>query len=164
MVKFRPYALGYQPHYDKHRVSTRLIQELKPSLAPEPIKEKKAQAAPKEDLAVVKWKRHSVSAIRDFPLVPEKFNPYLSEERRCVLHTHLTQIFDKYAQMEMEEIRLLKARALREGFDRQRVAFLASINKDCEVLVKTKKTHLKTHSRSVRPWGSVIGSSVSSLT
>jgi hypothetical protein len=40
---------------------------------------------------MVKWKRRSIFAIRDFPPILGKFNPYLSEERRRVLHTHLTQ-------------------------------------------------------------------------
>jgi hypothetical protein len=35
------------------------------------------------------------------------------------MHTQITQILDEYAQMELEEIRLLKTRALPEGFDRQ---------------------------------------------
>jgi hypothetical protein len=38
--------------------------------------------------------------------------------------------------MELEEIQLLKAEALPEGSDRQRIAFLASFNKDYEALVK----------------------------
>jgi hypothetical protein len=40
--------------------------------------------------------------------------------------------------MELEEIRL-KAGALPEGSDRQRAAFLSSINKDYEVLVKDEE-------------------------
>jgi hypothetical protein len=38
--------------------------------------------------------------------------------------------------MEQEEIRLLKTRALPEGSNRQRTAFLSSINIDYEALVK----------------------------
>ena len=94
----------HQPRSNKSRVLTWLIQELNPLPVPKPIKEKKARAAPKEGLGVVKWKRRSVSAIRDFPPVPKNFNPYLSEETRCALHTHLTQISDEYAQLELEEI------------------------------------------------------------
>jgi hypothetical protein len=41
--------------------------------------------------------------------------------------------------MELEEIRLLKARALPKGSDRQRTAFLSSINKDYEALVKDEE-------------------------
>jgi hypothetical protein len=96
-VEFEPYAPGYQPRSDKRRVSTRLIQELEPSLAPKPIMEKKARAAPKEGSVVVKWKPHNVSVIRDFSPILKKFNPYLSEERSRALHTHLTQISDEYA-------------------------------------------------------------------
>ena len=88
---------------------------------------------------MVKWKRHGVSAIKDFPPIPGKFKPYLSEERRCALHTQLTQISDEYAQMDLEEIRLLKGGALPEGSNHQRAAFLASINKDYEALVKGKE-------------------------
>jgi hypothetical protein len=51
----------------------------------------------------------------------------------------LTQILDEYAQMELEEIRLLKVGALQEGSDRQRVAFLSSTKKDKEALVKDKE-------------------------
>jgi hypothetical protein len=41
--------------------------------------------------------------------------------------------------MEQEEIRLLKTRALPEGSDLQRSAFLSSIDKDYEALVKDKE-------------------------
>jgi hypothetical protein len=41
--------------------------------------------------------------------------------------------------MELEEIRLLKARALLKGYDHQRTAFLSSINKDYEALVKDEE-------------------------
>jgi hypothetical protein len=41
--------------------------------------------------------------------------------------------------MELEEIRLLKAGALLEEFDHQRIAFLSSINKDYEALVKDEE-------------------------
>ena len=52
------------------------------------------------------------------------------------MHTHLTQILDEYTQMELEEIRLLKAGALPKGSNRQQTTFLASINKDYEALVR----------------------------
>jgi hypothetical protein len=103
------------------------------------IQGEKAQVESKKDLAAMKWKRCSVSAVQDFPLIPRRFNPYLSKERRQVLHTHLTQIADEYAQMELEQIRLLKAGALPEGFDCQRIAFLSSIEKDYEALVKDEE-------------------------
>jgi hypothetical protein len=55
------------------------------------------------------------------------------------MHTHLTQISDEYAQMEQEEIQLLKTGALPEGSNRQKTAFLSSINKDYEALVKDEE-------------------------
>jgi hypothetical protein len=55
------------------------------------------------------------------------------------MHTQLTQISNEYPQMEQEEIRLLKTRALPEGSDLQRSAFLSSIDKDYEALVKDKE-------------------------
>jgi hypothetical protein len=55
------------------------------------------------------------------------------------MHTHLTQISDEYARMELEEIRLLKVGSLPKGSDRQRTAFLSSINKDYEALVKDEE-------------------------
>jgi phage-related protein len=41
--------------------------------------------------------------------------------------------------MEQEEIRLLKARALLDRSDQQRIAFLFSFDKDYEALVKDKE-------------------------
>jgi hypothetical protein len=41
--------------------------------------------------------------------------------------------------MELKEIRLLKMGALPEGFDCQRTAFLSSINKDYEALIKDEE-------------------------
>jgi hypothetical protein len=55
------------------------------------------------------------------------------------MHTQLTQISDEYGQMELEEIRLLKIGALPEGSDSQKTAFLSSINKDYEALVKDEE-------------------------
>jgi hypothetical protein len=55
------------------------------------------------------------------------------------MHTHLTQISDEYAQMEQEEIWLLKTRALPEGSNPQKTAFLSNINKDYEALVKEEE-------------------------
>ena len=48
-------------------------------------------------------------------------------------------ISDEYTWIELEEIRLLKAGVLLEGSDRQRMAFLSSINKDYEALVKDEE-------------------------
>jgi hypothetical protein len=55
------------------------------------------------------------------------------------MHTQLTQILDEYAQLEQEEIRLLKMGALPEGSNRQRTAFLSSIDKDYKALVKDEE-------------------------
>ena len=55
------------------------------------------------------------------------------------MHTYLTQVSEEYAWMELEEIWLLRAGALPEGSSRQRTAFLASINKDYEALVKEEE-------------------------
>jgi hypothetical protein len=45
----------------------------------------------------------------------------------------------KYARMELEEIRLLRTGALPKGSNCQRTAFLSSINKDYEALVKDEE-------------------------
>ena len=49
------------------------------------------------------------------------------------MHTHLTQVLDDYARIELKEM------ALAKGSNRQRIAFLASINKDYEALVKDEE-------------------------
>jgi hypothetical protein len=41
--------------------------------------------------------------------------------------------------MELEEIQLLKAGALPEGYNHQRIIFLSSINMDYEALVKNEE-------------------------
>jgi hypothetical protein len=56
----------------------------------------------KKRLAIPKYR--SITAIRDFPPIPRRFNPYLSDERKRAMHTHLTQILDEYIRMELEEI------------------------------------------------------------
>jgi hypothetical protein len=55
------------------------------------------------------------------------------------MHTQLTHISDEYTLWEQEEIRLLKIGALPEGYDRQRTAFLSSVDKDYEALVKDEE-------------------------
>ena len=55
------------------------------------------------------------------------------------MHTHLTQILNEYAHMELKEIWLVKVGALLEGSNSQRAAFLSSINKDYEALVKVEE-------------------------
>jgi hypothetical protein len=46
---------------------------------------------------------------------------------------------DEYTQTKLKDIQLLKTGALLEGSDRQRTAFLSSINKDYEALVKNEE-------------------------
>jgi hypothetical protein len=134
-LEFGPYALGYQPRSGNHRDST---QDDK---GPEPLlklsEEKETRIATKRRTAVPK--SHSISAIRDFPPIPGRFNPYLSNEQKRAMHTQLTQISDEYTQWEQGEIRLLKMGALPEGSDRQRIAFLSNIDKDYEALVKDEE-------------------------
>ena len=127
-AKFGPYAPGYQPRSDKSGVPTRANHELRPSHVPESKEGKETCVATKKKRAVPKHR--SISAIRD---------PHLSDEWRRAMHTHLTQVSEEYAWMELEEIRLLKAGALPEGSSHQRIAFLASISKDYEALVKEKE-------------------------
>jgi hypothetical protein len=136
-AKFGPYAPRYQPCYGERWVSTQANQEPKSSPVPKPIGGKEAYTATKKRPTIPKYR--SVSAIRDFPPIPERFKPYLSDERKRAMHAHLTQISDEYARMELEEIRLLKIGALPEGSKRQRTAFLSSINKDYEALVKDEE-------------------------
>jgi hypothetical protein len=76
-AKFGPYAPEYQPHFGKHRVSTQANQELKPLPIPKPVEQKEIHVATKRKTAVPKY--HSISAIRDFPPIPGRFNPYLSD-------------------------------------------------------------------------------------
>jgi hypothetical protein len=137
-TEFGPHAPGYQPRPSRCRVSTWPNQEPKPSPTPKLTKEEKAQAAPKKNSTVVKWKHRRVSTIRDLPPIPGRFNPTLMR-KGGERYTHLTQIFDEYAQIELKEIRLLKAKALPKGSNCQRTAFLSSINKDYEVLVKDEE-------------------------
>jgi hypothetical protein len=98
----------------------------------QPIKE--ARVVTKKRPTIPKYR--SISAIRDFPPISRRFNPYLSDERKRAMHAHLTQILDEYARMELEEFQLLKTGALPKGSDHQMIAFLSNINKDYEVLVK----------------------------
>jgi hypothetical protein len=102
-----------------------------------PSEEKEVRIATKGRTVVPKHR--SISVIRDFPPIPGRFNPYLNNEQKQAMHTQLTQISGKYAQLEQKEIRLLKMGALPEGFDRQRMAFLSSIDKDYEALVKDEE-------------------------
>jgi hypothetical protein len=136
-----PYTPRYQPRSGKCRVSTKANQELKPLHVPKPVEEKEILVATKSRIVVPKYV--SISAIQDFPPIPERFNPYLNDEQKRAMHTQLTQISDEYTQMEQEEIQLLKTGALPEGFDCQRTAFLSSINKDYEALVKDEEDKSK---------------------
>jgi hypothetical protein len=87
-AEFGPYASEYHPHSGKHRVSTQADQEPKPLLVSKIAEEKKTRSTTKKRSAIPK--RRSISTIRDFPPILEKFNPYLSDERKRVLHTQLT--------------------------------------------------------------------------
>jgi hypothetical protein len=98
--------------------------------------ERETRIATKRTTAVPK--RRNISVIRDFPPIAGRFNPYLTNEHKQAMHTQLTQISDEYAQWEQVEIRQLKMGALPEGFDCQKTAFLSSIVKDYEALVKDK--------------------------
>jgi hypothetical protein len=134
-VEFGPYAPGYQPCYGKHRNSTQADKRPKPLLK---LSEKKeTRIATKKRIAVPKCR--SVSAIRDFPLIPRRFNLYLNNEQKRAMHNQLTQILDEYTQWEQEEIRLVKMGALPEGSDRQKTAFLSSIDRDYETLIKDEE-------------------------
>jgi hypothetical protein len=135
LAEFGPCTPGYQPCSGNHRDSTQDDKGPKPLL--KLSEEKEMRIATKRRTAVPK--RRSISAIRDFPPIPRRFNPYLSNEQKRAMHTQLTQISDDYAQLEQEEIRLLKMGALPEGSDRQKTAFLSSIDKDYEALVKDEE-------------------------
>jgi hypothetical protein len=134
-AEFGPYTPGYQPCSGKHRNSTQADKRPEPLL--KPGEERETRITTKRRTAVPK--RRNISAIRDFPPIPRRSNPYLSNEQKRAMHTQLTQIFDEYAQWKQEEIRLLKMGALPEGSDRQRTAFLSSIDKDYEALVKDEE-------------------------
>jgi hypothetical protein len=136
-AEFGPYAPGYQPRSSRCKVSTQANQEPKPSPIPEPVEGMETHTTTKKKPAIPKYR--SISTIPDFPPILERFNRYLSDERKQAMHTHLTQILNEYALMELEEIRLLKVRALLKGFDCQRTAFLSSIKKYYEALVKDEE-------------------------
>jgi hypothetical protein len=109
-----------------------------------PGEERETRIATKRRTVVPK--RRSISAIRDFPPILERFNPYLTNEQKRAMHTQQTQILDEYAQWEQEEIRLLKMGALPEGSDHHKTAFLSSIDKDYEALVKDEEDPSKDSS------------------
>jgi hypothetical protein len=87
-AEFEPYAPRYQPRFDERKVSTRTNQELKPLPIPKTIEGKEACAATRKKPAVPKYR--GISTIRDFPPIPGRFNPHLSDERKRAMHTHLT--------------------------------------------------------------------------
>jgi hypothetical protein len=101
-TEFGPYAPGYQLHSGKHRVSTQANQESKSSPVPKLDEGKETRLVTKRRTTVPKYR--SISVIRDFPPIPGRFNPYLSDEEKQAMHTQLTQISDEYAQMEQKEI------------------------------------------------------------
>jgi hypothetical protein len=85
-AEFGPYAPKYQPHFGKRRVSTQANQELKPLPIPKPVEQKEIRVATKRKTTFPKYR--SISAIRDFPPIPRRFNPYLSDEEKqqCTLN------------------------------------------------------------------------------
>ena len=95
LAEFGPYAPEYQPCSDKSRVPTRVNQEPRPSLVLELKEEEETCIATKKKQAVPK--HHNILAIQDFPPVPRRFNPHLSDERKRAMHTHLTQVSEEYA-------------------------------------------------------------------
>jgi hypothetical protein len=105
-VEFEPYAPRYQPRSSECRVSIQANQEPKSSPIPKLDKGKEAHVATKKRSAEPKCR--SISAIRDFPPILGRFNPYISNERKQAMLTQLTQILEEYTQMELEEIQLLK--------------------------------------------------------
>jgi hypothetical protein len=134
-AEFRPSTPGCQPRLGKHRNSTQADKRPEPLL--KPSEEREMRITTKRRTAIPKHR--SISAIRDFPPIPGKLNPYLTNEQKRAMHTQLTQISDEYAQWEQEEIRLLKMGALPERSDRQKTAFLSRIDKDYEALVKDEE-------------------------
>jgi hypothetical protein len=136
-AEFRPYAPEYQPRSGKCKVSTQANQKPKSSLVP--LLDEGNETCLVTKMRTTVPKNHSISTIRDFPPIPRRFDPYLSDEQKRAMHTQLTQISDEYALMEQEEIQLLKTGALPKGSDHQRTAFLSSINKDYETLVKDEE-------------------------
>jgi hypothetical protein len=92
LAEFGPYTPRHQPRSGKHRDSTQADKGLKP--LPKPSEEKETHITTKRRTVVPK--RRSISAIRDFPPIPKRFNPYLSNEQKRAMHTHLTQISDEY--------------------------------------------------------------------
>jgi hypothetical protein len=84
-AEFRPYAPGYQPRSGKHRNSTQDDKGSKPLL--KLSEEKEMRIATTKRTAIPK--RRSISAIRDFPPIPGRFNPYLSNEQKRAMHTQL---------------------------------------------------------------------------
>jgi hypothetical protein len=90
LAEFEPYAPGYQPRSSKHRV---LIQANLP--VPKPTEEKEIHVATKKRTTIPKCR--SILVIRDFPPIPERFNPFLNDEQKQAMYTQLTQISDEYA-------------------------------------------------------------------
>jgi hypothetical protein len=75
-TEFGPYTPGYQPRSGKHRDSTQADKGPAPLF--KPSEEKGTHITTKRRTVVPK--RHSISAIRDFPPIRGRFNPYLNNE------------------------------------------------------------------------------------
>jgi hypothetical protein len=71
------------------------------------------------------------------------------------MHTHLTQISDEYAQMELKEIRLLKAgEHYKEDPIVKGLRFSLALARTTRHWLRIRKTRLKTLLRSDRSRGS----------
>jgi hypothetical protein len=79
-AEFRPYAPGYQPCFAKRWVLTQANQELNPFPVSKLVEGKNVRVIAKKKPTVPKY--CSISEIRDFPPIPGRFNPYLSNERK----------------------------------------------------------------------------------
>jgi hypothetical protein len=60
-------------------------------------------------------------------------------ERRLQIAAHMRRVADEDAAMAREEIRLLKSGTLRKGTHRHKAAFLLSIEKDLEAMIKDEE-------------------------
>jgi hypothetical protein len=77
-AKFGPYVPEYQPRSGKRKASTQVNQKPKSSLVPKPDEGKETRLVTKRRSVVPKYR--SISTIQDFPPIPERFNPYRSDE------------------------------------------------------------------------------------
>jgi hypothetical protein len=124
--EYGPYAPGYKPPITSKDIENREELRSEPTM-------KNLEVTPP------KWKRRNVSAVRDFPPIPKAAHPHLSMERRLQIAAHMRCVADEDAAMAREEIRLLKGGTLRKGTRRHKAAFLLSIEKDLEAMIKDEE-------------------------